>query len=278
MQTEQLGKFAASCAADLFRCHSELVEESLSSMLGEGRQKTPDLEAYRNDSAALLDVKTINVSLGQLEYLSIPRISAHVIKAAMVDDGSVWGVHALREDERPSIGDTMPTSYVWKDNVKTDVSLGGTAAYQLYPRWSLAKIKKTLEEAGKLYGPSTVPQLVLLRGPGIGKTELLVEPGAIVINNAVVVKIGHYSPLHEARDVISGLPDKLRAKIESTMESAKQQLLDYRKDLEVRRIIFFVIRLDVDLALAGSNYNVVRDFLRQLERSDSRIEIVHRFV
>lgn len=79
----------------------------------------------------------------------------------------------------------------------------------------------------------------------------------------------------ETREVTEGMPEPLKNKMISTVDSAKQQLLGYLPTVQsVRRIVYLNIQLDIPMLLDMKNFAEVVNFVRKLIRSESEVEII----
>lgn len=76
------------------------------------------------------------------------------------------------------------------------------------------------------------------------------------------------------KQVISGVPDGLKNKIITTIESAKNQLLGYLPTDQLRRIVFLTIHLDTEFFLDPSKYAEFKNFLNGIIRDENEVEIV----
>lgn len=77
-----------------------------------------------------------------------------------------------------------------------------------------------------------------------------------------------------AREVVQGMPQGLKSKLESTIVSAKGQLLNYLpQDNSIRRILYLTLQLDIHMLLNIQNYTEIINFLRKLTREETEIEI-----
>src|SRR3990167_6001106 len=69
----------------------------------------------------------------------------------------------------------------------------------------------------------------------------------------------------DARDVIQGMPQGLKDKIEDTISSAKAQLFSYIPSNEpAQRIIFLTLTLDIHMYLNMNNYIEIVNFVRAI--------------
>jgi hypothetical protein len=77
---------------------------------------------------------------------------------------------------------------------------------------------------------------------------------------------------HDMRKVWHGLKDELRAKVSSTVDRARKQLLAFRDAKVCRRIVYLSIRIDSQNATYETRDDIGR-FLEQM--NDGTIDIVH---
>lgn len=76
------------------------------------------------------------------------------------------------------------------------------------------------------------------------------------------------------RDVTQGVPQALKNKIESTIMSAKDQLLNHLpQDTSIKRVVYLALLLDTHMMLDMQNYTEVVNFVRKLIREESEVNI-----
>ena len=77
------------------------------------------------------------------------------------------------------------------------------------------------------------------------------------------------------RDVTQGMPQGLKDKIENTVISAKEQLLNYQpQNNSIKRIVYLTLHLDIHMFLDMQNYTEVVNFVRKLVREETEVDIV----
>lgn len=77
------------------------------------------------------------------------------------------------------------------------------------------------------------------------------------------------------REVTQGMPQGLKNKIESTITSAKDQLLNYRShDKSIKRVVYLTLHLDTQMILDMQNYTEVVNFVRKLIREEHAADII----
>lgn len=77
------------------------------------------------------------------------------------------------------------------------------------------------------------------------------------------------------RDVTQGMPQALKNKIESTVTSAKDQLLNHLpNDNPIERIMYLTMHLDTHMLLDMQNYTEVVNFVRKIIREEVEVRIV----
>lgn len=52
------------------------------------------------------------------------------IESAEIEFGGSIAIRALHDDETPEVGQIMPESCVWEDDNRSDITIGGTAAFR----------------------------------------------------------------------------------------------------------------------------------------------------
>ncbi len=78
----------------------------------------------------------------------------------------------------------------------------------------------------------------------------------------------------ETRSVTQGMPQGLKDKIEDTIASAKDQLVNYLpQNNTIKRVVYLTLHLDTHMYLDMQNYLEVVNFLRRLIREESDVEI-----
>ena len=106
--------------------------------------------------------------------------------AGIIDNSrfTVFAVRALHVDEDVAVGDTMADSYVWDDGERTEESIGGTCGFEVRDS---GRLRDAIERAT----PYDVggDQLALLGGTYTGNNDLIGEPHAIAIRDAVVLAV-----------------------------------------------------------------------------------------
>lgn len=77
-----------------------------------------------------------------------------------------------------------------------------------------------------------------------------------------------------ARSVTQGMPQGLKDKIENTIASAKDQLLNYSpQDNSIERIVYLTLHLDTHMLLDMQNYAEVVNFVRKLISEETEVSI-----
>lgn len=61
--------------------------------------------------------------------MNTASILADLVEAAENNIGGIIGIRVLHADQTPSIGDILPESYHWDDDVRSNDSIGGTAVF-----------------------------------------------------------------------------------------------------------------------------------------------------
>lgn len=107
--------------------------------------------------------------------MSILEKLTAAIKSAENDVGGDIGIRALHDDERPMVGQVMPESHVWEDDMRSDVTIGGTAAFRS-------------DFANEAVRYSHSSRFAILSGQDIGSAGMP-ERGARAFRNAEVVAI-----------------------------------------------------------------------------------------
>lgn len=95
------------------------------------------------------------------------------MEAAEIEVGGNIGIRALHADEFPVVGQVMPESHTWEDDVRSDTSIGGTAAFR---------------EAADAVSYSYSTRFAIISGQDIGSAGMP-EKGARAFRNAEVVAI-----------------------------------------------------------------------------------------
>lgn len=77
------------------------------------------------------------------------------------------------------------------------------------------------------------------------------------------------------RNVTQGMPQGLKDKIENTIASAKDQLLNYLpQDSAIKRIVYLTLHLDIHMFLDMQNYTEVVNFVHKLVREETDVSII----
>ena len=97
---------------------------------------------------------------------------------------SLIGVRCLHADETPAIGDEMPPSFIWDDGDPTEETIGGTCAWDA--RDGGCDLRSALQRASKY---QICGRYALLGGNYSGNNDLIAEPFAIAIRDAVVLAV-----------------------------------------------------------------------------------------
>ena len=113
-----------------------------------------------------------------------------------------------------------------------------------------------------------------LRARGLNGKVVLLEAKRMRDSDAEIEYLTSTRP-HEAREVIHGLTDKLRAKVDATVNEARAQLLGYQLPQVAisQRIVFLSVWLDLGAATQATK----KDLDRYLKgKSDHQVSIVHQ--
>lgn len=106
--------------------------------------------------------------------MTIDTITA-AIEAAEADLGGCIGIRALHDDEFPVLGEVMAESHVWEDDVRSEDTIGGTAAFRA-------------DFAAEALNYSHSKRFAIISGQDIGSAGMP-EPGARAFRDAEVVAI-----------------------------------------------------------------------------------------
>ena len=107
--------------------------------------------------------------------MSILEKLTAAVESAENEVGGDIAIRAVHDDEHPSVGQVMPESHVWEDDIRSDATIGGTAAFR----------GDFVAEAVR-YSHST--RFAILSGQDIGSAGMP-ERGARAFRNAEVVAI-----------------------------------------------------------------------------------------
>lgn len=79
----------------------------------------------------------------------------------------------------------------------------------------------------------------------------------------------------QTRSVTQGMPEGLKNKLKSTIQSAKEQLVIYsHNDTSIKKFLYLTIQLDIHMYLDMRNFTEVTNYIRKLTFEETEIEII----
>lgn len=105
--------------------------------------------------------------------MSIIEKLTSAVESAEIEVGGNIGIRALHDDEFPAVGQVMPESHTWEDDIRSESTIGGTAAFR---------------EAEDAIGYSHSTRFAIISGQDIGSAGMP-EKGARAFRNAEVIAV-----------------------------------------------------------------------------------------
>lgn len=110
-----------------------------------------------------------------------------------------------------------------------------------------------------------------------GQLDCVLEVKTINVSNddrAIWDSLGRAESRRMRRDKY-GIPDGMKEKIKDSLSRAKTQVTLYFPSLQIRRIVYLVIKMDADYASGTHNWSELGEFIGELNSTEEKIEVLH---